>query len=98
MLRQREVAKSFAVDQALALGDLQADRAEHGAVRALGDLEFRNTPGQVPGRVLQRIPHGRQLADVVQRRAPHTILHRAHAAEFRIEPYKFKAQKPMLSP
>ena len=73
MFGQCEVAEGLAVNQALALGDLQAHRAEHCAVRALGDLELRDTLGQVVGRELHGLPEGRQLADVIQRRAPHAV-------------------------
>ena len=56
MLGQGKVAEGLAVDPALALGDLQPERAQHLAVRALGHLEFGDAPGQVFGRVVHGFP------------------------------------------
>ena len=92
MVGQRKVAEGLAVNQALPLGDLQADGAKHFAVRALGHLKFRDPLGQVFDRELHGLPQSRQLADVIQRGASHAIVRRTHAGEFKTLPRAFKTQ------
>ena len=93
MLRQREVAKSLAVDQALALGDLQTQRAQYLAVRTLGHLEFRHPLRQVVNPEVHGLPDGRQVDQVIQGSTPHAVFRRTHAPELRIPEREFKVQK-----
>ena len=94
MLGQSEVAEDLAMNPPLPLGDLQRHRAQQFAVHAVRHLEIGNAPCQLLGRVMHGLPQRRQLAEVIQRRPPHPVVRRIHAAHSKIPPPQFKAQKP----
>ena len=80
LLRQRKIREGFAVHAALSFGNLQAQRAEQLARAIIGHLELRDPFPQIFDRETHRFPESRQLADVIQRRPPHLVIRRIHAA------------------
>ena len=93
MVGQSEVGKGLTMNAALTLCDLQAHRAEHFAIRAFSDLEFRDPASEFIDRKTHRLPKGGQLAYVIERSPPDAVIGRCHWCQCKNSPVEFKAER-----
>jgi len=87
------------VDPPLALSHLQTQRPYYRSLGRDGDLEVSNPPRQFRGDVkFIDLPHGYQLPDIFQRRAPHSVVGRFIASNLDSEAENLKAKQREQEP
>ena len=77
MFGQRKVSECLTMNPALPLRHLQSHGPQQLALRIGCNLKFRNPLAQIVRGQMHAFPEFRQLAEIIQGRSPHTVIHRA---------------------